>query len=150
MTGYTVIVTRKGAEVARQPFGDRDAAHAAFASALELHPDCEVKLMLDGAVVISAAPKAGLTAPQRDVLLIIQELTALDGVSPSYSELSREMVANNRGNAHRAVECLIERGYLACIPNRARSLTVLRPIPMPEEPEIELTPAGERACGGRP
>lgn len=40
------------------------------------------------------------------------------------------------------IDALVERGYLSRLPGRNRSLAVLRPIPMPEEPAIEITLAG--------
>jgi ferredoxin len=47
--------------------------------------------------MIEACPAYGLTRTMQDVLRVIQELTALDGVSPSYDELARECSLTSRG-----------------------------------------------------
>jgi len=76
----------------------------------------------------------GLTPAMRDMLLVIQELVALDGCSPSYAEIAHEMSLSNVGGVHRLVNLLVERGWLGRKPHAARSLVVLRSVPMPEEP----------------
>ena len=78
----------------------------------------------------------GLTRTQHDMMLIIQELVALDGHSPSYREIAHEMSLANVGGVGRIVDLLVERGYLDRQPCCARSLVVLRPVPMPDEPEF--------------
>lgn len=90
----------------------------------------------------------GLTAIQRDALLIIQELTAANGAPPTRQELADELGLANRSGAQRIVDHLIARGHLARQTHKARTLTVLQPIPMPEEPEIEITPAGRAYVEG--
>lgn len=77
----------------------------------------------------------GLTRNQRDCLLVIQELSG-GGVPPSLDEIAHELGFASRGQVHILLVALRDRGHIAWLPRQARSTTVLRPIPMPEEPEI--------------
>jgi SOS-response transcriptional repressor LexA len=78
----------------------------------------------------------GLTRVQRQTMLIIQELTGPDGLAPSYDEIAHELgLASKSGIVH-IVDRLVERGHLARIVGKARSLTVLQPVPVPEDCEI--------------
>ena len=81
-------------------------------------------------------PQFGLTTQMRDTLLVIQELSALDGRAPSYREVCHEMGFASRSEIVRLVRSLRERGFIDYLPQRARSLVVLRPIPMPDDLEI--------------
>jgi SOS-response transcriptional repressor LexA len=85
---------------------------------------------------MTATAAFGLTRKQRDVLLVIQELTALDGVPPTYAEIAREIDAPSRSEIKRLLNLLRDRGWIDWLPYRHRSIVVLRQIPMPEEPEI--------------
>lgn len=90
----------------------------------------------------------GLTAAQRDLLLIVQELTALDATPPTYEELARELSTSSKGVVHALLAGLRARDHIDWIPYAARSLTVLVPIAMPDfdtPAPIELTDAGKRA-----
>ncbi|MBF6560512.1 MAG: hypothetical protein IVW56_09495 [Candidatus Binataceae bacterium] len=78
----------------------------------------------------------------RDCLMVIEELTAANGISPSFAEIRRELDLASMSQVARLIAALEFRGHLARRPGRARTLTVLRSIPLPEEPEIELTASG--------
>lgn len=78
----------------------------------------------------------GLSRLERDVLLVIQELLALDGYGPSLIEIAHEVGCASKGNIHRVLAALRRRGFIEWLPRHHRSIRVLRPIPMPEEPEI--------------
>lgn len=80
--------------------------------------------------------RLGLTRRMRETLLVIQELAALDGVSPSFREIRHELDISGTGDLVRTVNALQERGYVTRRRARARSILVLQPIAMPEEPEI--------------
>ncbi len=82
------------------------------------------------ALATAPPPPCGLTAIQRDALLIIQELSA-GGVAPTYDEIARELDIV-KSNAHRVVARLVERGFVAFRKGSQRSIVVLRPIPMPD------------------
>lgn len=96
------------------------------------------------------APAYGLTARQRDTLLVFQELMALDGIAPSYREIAAELEIAGMGEVVRRLRALRDKGYIDYLPFRSRSIVVLRPIPMPDEPEIELTPLGAMIAGPVP
>lgn len=78
----------------------------------------------------------GPTPTQRDCLLVVQELTALDGVAPTLDEIQRELGHPNRSNVHWLLCRLKERGWVDWVPAKARSIVVLRSVPMPDEPVI--------------
>jgi SOS-response transcriptional repressor LexA len=79
----------------------------------------------------------GLTREMRWCLLVIQELTdCAGGICPSYAEIQRELCASSRACVFRLVSCLEQRGYLARLPGRSRSLAILSRIEMPEEVEF--------------
>jgi len=78
---------------------------------------------------------SGLTPAMRDALLVIQELTRF-GVPPSYQEIGRELELATRSAVKRVVDRLAARGYVAYEPGRARTLHVLKPIPVPDEAEF--------------
>ena len=95
---------------------------------------------------MSAAPDArmacGLTPLMRGCLLVIQELSEANGFSPSFREIGRELGLSSLSSVARLIASLEVRGHLARRPGHARTLTVLRSIPRPDEPEIELTASG--------
>lgn len=78
----------------------------------------------------------GLTRVQRDCLLIVQELTAANGIAPSLEEIGHELGFRGKNGVHRILVILRDRGHIDWLPCKSRSLTVVRPIPMPEEPTI--------------
>lgn len=53
-----------------------------------------------------------MTPRQRDVLDFMARYIADRGFSPSYEEISHALGLVSRGNAHKIVEGLIQRGYL--------------------------------------
>lgn len=73
----------------------------------------------------------GLTRLQRDTLLIVQELTELDGIAPTLAEIQHELCASSRGRVHHVLVCLRDRGFVDWLPCLPRSLVVRRPIPVP-------------------
>lgn len=75
----------------------------------------------------------GLTPLQRDLLLIIQEMSA-NGVAPTIREIMHEADYVSVGHIHEALCGLNERGYVDWITYRHRSIRVLRRIKPPEEP----------------
>lgn len=81
------------------------------------------------------AVPVGLTRLQRDTLLVIQELSA-DGVAPSITEIAAALSCGSRSLVHGVLGRLRDRGYIAWRRAEARSITVLRALPMPEEPAI--------------
>lgn len=74
----------------------------------------EVRRLLDRAPM-------PLTRPQAECLDQIKAYWTLHGRSPSMNDLAHRL-NRTKSNVHRYVECLIERGHIERIPNRARSI----------------------------
>lgn len=91
---------------------------------------------------MSAPAVYGLTRMQRDMLLVIQELIALDGYAPSYDGIAHELGLASKGRIAEVLTALKQRGHIDYQPRRPRSIIVLQPIPFPDECEIELTAEG--------
>jgi SOS-response transcriptional repressor LexA len=90
-------------------------------------------------------PPVGLTALQRDCLLVIEELTAAaNGVAPSFDEIAWELGFSTKSAVARLVAALEARGWLARRRCSSRSLVVLHPLPLPipDPPELALTASG--------
>jgi repressor LexA len=67
-----------------------------------------------------------LTKKQRDLLLFIHERMAHGEVAPSFDEMKDALALKSKSGIHRLITGLVERGYLARLPNRARALEVTR------------------------
>ncbi len=67
-----------------------------------------------------------LTALQKTCLDWITDYQAVNaGISPTFTELEKGM-GSRRGNCHRLVKALEERGFVRRIPNQARAIEVVR------------------------
>lgn len=81
---------------------------------------------------------SGITASQARCLRFIADYTAQhDGVAPSYNEICEELDIRSKGEVHRLVQQLVDRGMIRHIPTRARSLEVV-PGALPPPSNIEL------------
>lgn len=83
----------------------------------------------------------GLTRRQRECMMVIQEFAATAGVAPTIRELAHELECASIKGVVDLLRRLEERGAIRRLPGQARAIEILRPIPMPEECEVELTPA---------
>ncbi len=71
-----------------------------------------------------------MTPKQALLLSFIEKFLAEhDGVSPSFEEMKVAIGLKSKSGIHKLVSSLIERGYLESIPNKARALRVLKPVP---------------------
>lgn len=70
-----------------------------------------------------------LTRKQKELLFLIRERTATDGVSPSFDEMKAALGLRSKSGIHRLISALEERGFIRRLPHRARALEILR---MPE------------------
>lgn len=70
-----------------------------------------------------------LTKKQRDLLVFINERLSGGDIAPSFDEMKLALGLKSKSGIHRLINGLVERGYLARLPNRARALEVVR---MPE------------------
>lgn len=87
-----------------------------------------------------------LTQLQHDALAVIQELVDFEGRPPTIETLREELGLGTRSQVHQLLVRLKERGFIDWTPGAARSVRLLRRIPMPDfaRPELEVTLAGER------
>lgn len=80
-----------------------------------------------GGPVASIAPGAqfSLTAKQAELLGVIKDRIAKDGVAPSYDELAAAIGLKSKSGIVRLVKGLVERGHLRHEPNGIRSKQVI-------------------------
>lgn len=65
-----------------------------------------------------------LTKKQRDLLLFINDYIQNTGLSPSFEEMKAGLDLKSKSGIHRLINALVERGFLARLPNKARALEV--------------------------
>ncbi|MER2519173.1 MAG: transcriptional repressor LexA [Bdellovibrionales bacterium] len=79
-----------------------------------------------------------LTQKQKDLLVLIHDRLAANGVPPSFEEMKTALGLHSKSGIHRLITGLEDRGFIRRLPHRARALEILR---MPE--------TGERASLAR-
>ena len=67
-----------------------------------------------------------LTRKQKELLLLIRDRLAADGVSPSFDEMKEALGLKSKSGIHRLISGLEERGFIKRLPHRARALEILR------------------------
>lgn len=67
-----------------------------------------------------------LTKKQRDLLQFINDYTRQTGLSPSFEEMKAGLDLRSKSGIHRLINALVERGFLARLPNKARALEVVK------------------------
>ncbi len=77
-----------------------------------------------------------LTRKQKDLLLLIRDRLAIDGVPPSFDEMKDALGLRSKSGIHRLITGLEERGFIKRLPHRARALEITR---MPEGLEPKVT-----------
>ena len=92
------------------------------------------ELLLTGA---GRRPALGLTEAQAELLLYVETYIAHNGYSPSYREMRSALGYTSLGEIHRLVGCLVERGRMAKLERRARSLSVIQPLKLADLALIE-------------
>ncbi len=65
-----------------------------------------------------------LTQKQRDLLIFINDYIQNTGLSPSFEEMKTGLDLKSKSGIHRLINALVERGFLARLPNKARALEV--------------------------
>lgn len=68
----------------------------------------------------------GVTAQQAALLKLIGELT-VDGAPPTYDVLAKEM-GTSKGNIHRLLSRLFERGHVTWVYGKANTLRLVNPF----------------------
>ncbi len=79
-----------------------------------------------------------LTRKQKELLLLIRDRMAADGVPPSFEEMKEALGLKSKSGIHRLITGLEERGFIRRLPHRARALEILR---LPEGVEGNKTGA---------
>lgn len=87
-----------------------------------------------------------LTRKQKELLLLIRERIAREGVTPSFDEMKEALGLRSKSGIHRLITGLEERGFIRRLPHRARALEILR-LPEAEEskPAAKIKAAAEAA-----
>ena len=67
-----------------------------------------------------------LTKKQRDLLLLIHDRMSKGEIAPSFDEMRDLLGLKSKSGIHRLIMGLVERGYLARLPHRARALEVIK------------------------
>ena len=70
----------------------------------------------------------GLTQQQHQLLKFITHFIEENQYSPSYTEMLRHLGLNSKSGVHRLVSCLEERGFVKRMPDRARSIQILKRV----------------------
>lgn len=95
------------------------------------------------------APLPSLTRRQQQAMQVIQEMTEAYGVSPTYLEIATELDLASKSSVNRLVNGLAERGYIIRLPHRARTIAILRRIPMPDFAPFTFLPGPDLAGQGQ-
>jgi repressor LexA len=82
-----------------------------------------------------------LTRKQKELLLLIRDRLASDGVPPSFDEMKDALGLKSKSGIHRLIMGLEERGFIKRLPHRARALEITR---MPEGLESKTVKSGGR------
>lgn len=77
-----------------------------------------------------------LTRKQKELLILIRDRLAGEGVPPSFDEMKAELGLRSKSGIHRLITGLEERGFIKRLPHRARALEILR---MPEDMEAKAS-----------
>jgi repressor LexA len=77
-----------------------------------------------------------LTRKQKELLILIRDRLAADGVPPSFDEMKDALGLKSKSGIHRLIMGLEERGFIRRLPHRARALDIIK---MPEGSEAKAT-----------
>lgn len=67
-----------------------------------------------------------LTRKQKELLILIRDRMAGEGVPPSFDEMKAALGLKSKSGIHRLITGLEERGFIKRLPHRARALEILR------------------------
>jgi repressor LexA len=82
-----------------------------------------------------------LTRKQKELLLLVKERLAAEGVPPSFDEMKDALGLRSKSGIHRLITGLEERGFIKRLPHRARALEILR---LPEGPDDHASKQANR------
>ncbi len=78
-----------------------------------------------------------LTRKQKELLLLIRDRLAADGVPPSFDEMKEALGLKSKSGIHRLITGLEERGFIKRLAHRARALEIIR-MPEGSEPKVAV------------
>jgi repressor LexA len=82
-----------------------------------------------------------LTRKQKELLVLIRDRVAADGVPPSFDEMKDALGLRSKSGIHRLITGLEERGFIKRLPHRARALEITR---MPEGMDVKSSKSSSR------
>lgn len=82
-----------------------------------------------------------LTKRQRQLLIFIHGQLKEKGYSPSYQEMQEHLNLSSKSGIYRHILCLVERGFIRRIPNKARALEVIK---LPDSVTLSAPPKGRQ------
>jgi repressor LexA len=88
-----------------------------------------------------------LTKKQLDLLKLIQERVARDGVPPSFDEMKEALDLRSKSGIHRLITALEERGFIRRLAHRARAIEIVK---LPDVLDGDPAPARTASGGFRP
>jgi len=94
-----------------------------------------------------------ITPLQRRAMVFIEaEIARTGGVAPTICEIAANLKTASKGNVHRLIKGLEERGFIRRAPGRARGIEVIRPVSRlevhrfnPETKEVEAVTEKEKS-----
>jgi len=82
-----------------------------------------------------------LTHKQKELLTLISDRLAIDGIPPSFDEMKDALGLRSKSGIHRLIMALEERGFIKRLPHRARALEIMR---MPDFLDTKATKIAPR------
>jgi len=90
-----------------------------------------------------------LTRKQKELLLLIRDRMAVDGVPPSFDEMKEALGLRSKSGIHRLITGLEERGFIKRLAHRARAIEITR-LPEGVESAAKIMKSAARAKGRMP
>src|SRR5580698_3848788 len=82
-----------------------------------------------------------LTRKQKELLLLIRDRMASEGVPPSFDAMKDALGLRSKSGIHRLITGLEERGFIKRLPHRARALEITR---LPEGMDVKSGKSSSR------
>ncbi len=80
-----------------------------------------------------------LTKRQKDLLDVIHDGIAREGICPSFDEMKKAVGLRSKSGIHRHLAALEERGFIRRLPHRARAIEVIK-LPQPQPKDTGFAP----------
>src|SRR6516165_8852610 len=91
-----------------------------------------------------------LTRKQKELLVLIRDRLAADGVPPSFDEMKDALGLRSKSGIHRLITGLEERGFIKRLPHRARALEITRLPEAVEAKPVKTSGRKTRLAGNLP